>query len=192
MLRVFSVFQVVVPLLEPQGQPFINGWLSIGWWFPIFTLEMVVSPNIHFLMVVWGSRLCSNSYYQDPDDSIRDPTSSPFFWVGHDSNPEKKVTFIESPRLWFSFTLFSWWLWQFLGNFVVVIFFWGGRLPHTIHGTIVSLPTWMLGFYGKFLPGNFVVGIFLGGGRLNIPKTPSQEVFGSLGLEMFLGSQRED
>ena len=22
--------------LEPQGQPFINGWLSIGW-FPIFT-----------------------------------------------------------------------------------------------------------------------------------------------------------
>ena len=42
--------------LEAEARPFIHACWKIGWWFQIFVWEMVVSLNIHFKLVVWGSR----------------------------------------------------------------------------------------------------------------------------------------
>ena len=40
---------------QPPKQPFFNG--CFNWMMnQIFTWEMVVLPNIHFNLVVWGSR----------------------------------------------------------------------------------------------------------------------------------------
>ena len=43
--------------LEADGHPFINGWLSIGWWTKSFHGKCgCKSQNIHFQLVVWGSK----------------------------------------------------------------------------------------------------------------------------------------
>lgn len=49
-------FGSIIIYLEPDGDPFINAWLSIGWWFQIFRWEIVIQPNKILKVVVWSSR----------------------------------------------------------------------------------------------------------------------------------------
>ena len=45
--RVGSVGREKKTCLEPEGHLFINGWLSIGWWFQIITYKMVGTHHFH-------------------------------------------------------------------------------------------------------------------------------------------------